>query len=74
MYCPVPHVTGVPCSSETLPSQDPTVGLYLGSYGGLRGGGLFLMSQVPLYMDIGGGLPAPRRSENILIWQNVSIS
>ena len=30
------------------PPWDPTVGLYLGSYGGLRGGGLFLMSEVPL--------------------------
>ena len=30
------------------PSQDPTVGLNLGSYGGPKGGGLFLMSEVPL--------------------------
>ena len=28
---------GVPRSSETLPSNDPAVGLYLGSYGGPRG-------------------------------------
>ena len=31
------------------PSQDPTVGLYLGSYVGPRWGGAFLMSEVPLY-------------------------
>ena len=29
--------TGVPRASETSPSQDPTAGLYLGSYGGPRG-------------------------------------
>ena len=29
-------------------SEDPTVGLHLGSYGGPRGGGLFPMSEVPL--------------------------
>ena len=34
---------------RTTPSQDSTVGLYLGSFGGPRGGGLFLMSEVPLY-------------------------
>ena len=33
---------GVPHSYETPPSLDPTVGLYLGSYGGPRGGGYFL--------------------------------
>ena len=41
-------VTGVPHSSETPPSWDPTVGLYLGSYGGPRGRGMFLMSKVLL--------------------------
>ena len=29
--------TGVPCSLETLPTYDPTAGLYLGSYSGPRG-------------------------------------
>ena len=33
-------VTGVPRSRETPPSQDPKVGLHLGSYGGLRGWGV----------------------------------
>ena len=32
----------VPRSQETPPAQDPTVGIYLGSYGGPRGGGFFL--------------------------------
>ena len=31
------------------PRQEPTVGLYLGSYSGPGGMGLFLMSEVPLY-------------------------
>ena len=31
--------TGVPCSYETAPPYDPTVGICLGPYGGLRGGG-----------------------------------
>ena len=35
------RVTGVPRSQETPPSLDPTVGLYLGSYGGPVGGGCF---------------------------------
>ena len=30
--------TGVPRSQETPPSKDPTVALYLGSYGGPGGG------------------------------------
>ena len=30
------------------PSWEPTVGIYLGSYGGPSGGGLFLVSEVPL--------------------------
>ena len=33
--------TRVPRSEETPPSYDPTVGLYLGSYGGPRGVGVF---------------------------------
>ena len=41
-------LTGVPRSYETPLSYDPTVGLYLGSYGGPMGGGLFLMSEVLL--------------------------
>ena len=32
------------------PPKNPTIGLYLGSYGGPRGGGLFLMGEVPLYL------------------------
>ena len=39
----------VPHSYETPPSYDPTVGLYLGSYGCPRGGGQFLVSEIPLY-------------------------
>ena len=34
--------TWVPRSQETPPSQDPTVGLYPGFYGGPRGRGCFL--------------------------------
>ena len=41
-------VTGVPRSEETAPHSDPTVGMCLGPYGGPRGGGLCLMSEVPL--------------------------
>ena len=33
----------------------PTVGLYLGSYGVPRGGGLFLMSEVPLWRQHSAG-------------------
>jgi hypothetical protein len=33
---------------KTPPFQDPTEGLYLEPYGGPRGGGLFLMSEVIL--------------------------
>ena len=33
------------------PPLDPTVGLYLGSYGGPRGGALFLMNEVALYLN-----------------------
>ena len=32
----------------TTRAEDPTLGLCLGPYGGPRGGGLFLMSEVPL--------------------------
>ena len=32
------------------PPWDPTVGLFLGSFGSSRGGGLFLVSEVPLQM------------------------
>ena len=39
---------GVPGSQDNPPSWEPTVGLYLGSYGGPMGGGLFLMNEVPL--------------------------
>jgi len=42
------ETTGVPRSQETTPSLDPAVGLCLGSYGGPREGGLFLMREVPL--------------------------
>jgi len=45
---PTTRPTGVPRSLKQQPSQDPTVGLSLGSYGGPRGGGAFLMSEVPL--------------------------
>ena len=40
--------TGVHHSQETPPSEVATVGLCLGPCGGPRGGGLFLMSEVPL--------------------------
>ena len=40
--------TGIPCSCESASSQDHTVGLCLGPYGGPRGG-QFLMSEVALY-------------------------
>ena len=36
------HATGVPRSNENTSSYDPTVGLYQGSFGGLRGGRCFL--------------------------------
>ena len=53
MRRPAPRMTqpgtGVPRSQETAPPQDPSVGLYLGPYGGPKGGGHFLMSEVSLY-------------------------
>jgi hypothetical protein len=41
------------------PSWDPAVGPNLGSYGGPRWGGLFLMSEVPLQV-CRGNLVCPR--------------
>ena len=41
-------LAGVPRLKEIVTSYNPTAGPCLGSYGGLRGGGLFLMSEVPL--------------------------
>jgi len=43
----VPH-TGVPRSKETASPQDPMVGLCLAPFGGPGGGGLLVMSKVPL--------------------------
>ena len=43
---------GVSCSEETVPHQDPTVGLCLGPDGGPRGGGRFLISEVPMYLHV----------------------
>jgi len=43
--------TWVPRSKDTTLSQDPTVALCLGSYGGPREG--VLMSEVPLYKKCG---------------------
>ena len=43
--------TGLPRLSETATPQDPTVGPCLGSYGGARGGGRFLLSEVSLYVS-----------------------
>ena len=48
---PCGGLTGVPRPQEPPPSSDPTVGLYLGSYGGPKGGGLFLMSEVQALLD-----------------------
>ena len=48
-FCFKTTSTGVLCSKETAPSEGPTMGVYLGSYGDPRGGGLFHMSEVPLY-------------------------
>ena len=49
---PMPEVRWVWYRGTSLirntPLLGPTVGLYLGSYGGPRGGGLFHMSEVPL--------------------------
>ena len=45
--------TGIPRSQETASPEDPVVGLYLGSYGGPRGGGVFFMSEVPLQAATG---------------------
>jgi len=42
--------TGGARSQETAPPCAPTVGLCLWPYGGPRGGGLFRMSEVPLYL------------------------
>jgi len=42
--------TGVPRLKPANP-EDPTVEPCLGSYGGPRGGGRFLMSEVPLYRE-----------------------
>ena len=39
--------TGVPRSQETAPTLDPTIEPCLWSYSGPRGGGRFLMSEVP---------------------------
>ena len=41
--------TGVLRSEEKAVPRDLTVGLYLGPFGGPRGGRRFLMSGVPLY-------------------------
>ena len=35
-------------ANESFKVRPPTVGLYLGSYGGPKGGGLFPMSEAPL--------------------------
>jgi len=43
---PPTHYRGTSLMRNTPP---PTVGLYPGSYGGPHEGGLFLMSEVPLY-------------------------
>jgi len=40
--------TGVPHSSETAPPKDPTVGLPLGPYGGLRGGAVSFERGTPV--------------------------
>ena len=42
-------VHGVPRSSENAFPWDPTVGLCLGPYDGPRGGGRFIMGEVPRY-------------------------
>ena len=44
------HATGTPRSLETPPSGDPTVGLYLGFYGGPRGGALSCERGTPVYL------------------------
>ena len=42
------EVQGYHAHKNPPPSWDPTAGLCLGPYGGPGGGGLFLMSEVPL--------------------------
>ena len=44
----VDRVQGYLTHKRKKSSWDPTVGLYLGSSGGPKEGGLFLMSEVPL--------------------------
>ena len=56
--------TGVPRSLEAPPSQDPTVRLHLGSYGDLRGGGLFRMNEVPLHV-------LPSKARELIGWGEV---
>ena len=56
---PVPHggvlrVQGYLAHKNNLPPYDPTVALCLGLYGGPRGGGRFLMREVPLYARVLG--------------------
>ena len=61
--------TGVPRSLKTPPSWDPTVGLYLGPYGGPRGGCSFSRARYPcksrqpacLVPGHQGGMKAPER-------------
>ena len=40
--------------STAAPPLEPTAGLWLGPYGSPRGGGRFLMSEVPLYPGVVG--------------------
>ena len=48
-YARVTHVLGYFAHNKLRFLGAPTVGLCLGPYGGPREGGLFLMSEVPLY-------------------------
>jgi len=61
--------------------RPPTVGLYLGSYDGPEGGGLFLMSEVPLYAPLFSVSPTRCRRRGIPIgtwvrdlWLRVCVS
>ena len=55
---------GVPRSQEKAPSLDLTVRLCLELYDGPRRGGLFLMSEVALYLEP-PGTTLPAREERV---------
>jgi hypothetical protein len=54
------HFTGVPHLQENTPSQDPTLSLFPGLYGGSRGVGVFFWARYPYTQSNGlaprGGL------------------